>query len=72
MLLPNDQRKVDYCRDNNGICPYRHRVCDGLCNNCGLDAVEVENYHITFSRRRPEIEGDYEAAILARTADYDE
>lgn len=40
MLLPNDQRKVDYCKENNnGICPYIHKVCDGLCNNCGLDAI---------------------------------
>lgn len=45
MLSPNDQRKVDYCKENNnGICPYRHSVCDGLCNNCGLDATTTENY----------------------------
>jgi len=40
MLTLNDQRKVDYCKENNkGICPYIHKVCDGLCNNCGLDAI---------------------------------
>ena len=20
----------------NGKCPYKHKVCDGLCNNCGI------------------------------------
>lgn len=45
MLLPNDQCKVDYCKENNnGICPYIHKVCDGLCNNCGLDEKKMENY----------------------------
>ena len=40
MLLPNDQKKVDYCKENNnGICPYIYKVCDGLCNNCGLNAI---------------------------------
>ena len=19
-----------------GICPYKHKICDGLCNNCGI------------------------------------
>lgn len=27
----------------NGRCPYRHRVCDGLCNNCGI----LANYENT-------------------------
>lgn len=39
MLLPNDQRKIDRCtEENNGNCLYNSaRVCDGLCNNCPLD-----------------------------------
>lgn len=20
----------------NGKCPYKHKICDGLCNNCGI------------------------------------
>lgn len=45
MLAPNDQRKIDYCKEkNNGICPYVHKVCDGLCNNCGLNETKQENY----------------------------
>lgn len=43
MLSPNDQRKIDYCKENNnGICPYVHKVCDGLCNNCGLNETKPE------------------------------
>lgn len=38
MLCENDKRKVDYCAaNNNGKCPYKCRVCDGLCNNCPLN-----------------------------------
>ena len=38
MLCPNDQKKIDYCAENNGgKCPYKCRVCDGICNNCPLD-----------------------------------
>ena len=45
MLSPNDQRKVDYCKENNnGICPFVHKICDGLCNNCGLNESKAENY----------------------------
>ncbi len=45
MLSPNDQKKVDYCKVNNsGICPFVHKVCDGLCNNCGLNETKTENY----------------------------
>ena len=25
-----------------GICPYKHKTCDGLCNNCGI-LVTPEN-----------------------------
>lgn len=39
MLAPNDQRHIDYCAaHNDGYCMYRSRKCDGICNNCGLDA----------------------------------
>lgn len=41
MLTPGDQKHIDRCRDeNNGICLYRHRTCDGVCNNCPMDAPE--------------------------------
>ena len=43
MLLPNDQKKIDRCTaENNGICLYKPRVCDGLCNNCPLDIAPGE------------------------------
>ena len=70
MLTPNDQRKVDYCRDNNnGICPYRHRVCDGLCNNCGLDASPTENYSRIVPARNRWNDADYESLINYDTED---
>lgn len=47
MLTPNDQKKVDYCKENNnGICSYIHRVCDGLCNNCRLNTTTGESNKI--------------------------
>ena len=39
MLCANDQRHIEYCvKHNNGKCMYLDRICDGICNNCGLDA----------------------------------
>lgn len=32
-----------------GICPYKHRVCDGLCNNCGI----LANSESTFTKIIP-------------------
>lgn len=38
MLAPSDRAKIKYCAENNGgKCPYKCRVCDGLCNNCPLN-----------------------------------
>ena len=38
MLTDTDRAKIEYCAENNsGKCPYKFRVCDGLCNNCPLD-----------------------------------
>lgn len=39
MLTDRDKMHVDFCAEhNNGYCIYKHRICDGICNNCGLDA----------------------------------
>ena len=32
-----------------GICPYKHRACDGLCNNCGI----LANSENTFTKIIP-------------------
>ena len=64
MLSPNDQRKVDYCKENNnGICPFVHKICDGLCNNCGLNESKTENYgHIAIAHNYY-CNDDYESLI---------
>ena len=36
-----------------GICPYKRKVCDGLCNNCGILATP-EN---TFTKIIPSKQG---------------
>lgn len=64
MLLPNDQRKIDYCKENNnGICPYVHKVCDGLCNNCGLNETKPEKYSRIAPARNHWNNDDYESLI---------
>lgn len=38
MLCASDQHHIDVCKEqNNGICLYRHKECDGICNNCPMD-----------------------------------
>lgn len=64
MLTPNDQKKVDYCKENNnGICPYKHKVCDGLCNNCGLDAIAEKCDRIVPTRNWWNMNEDMEKLI---------
>ena len=64
MLTPNDQRKVDYCKENNnGICPFVHKICDGLCNNCGLNAMTTENYSRIVPARNQWCNDDMESQI---------
>ena len=64
MLSPNDQRKVNYCKENNnGICPFVHKICDGLCNNCGLNESKVENYGRIAPARNYYCNDDYESLI---------
>ena len=36
-----------------GVCPYKHKTCDGLCNNCGILAIP-EN---TFTKIIPSKQG---------------
>ena len=36
-----------------GVCPYKNKVCDGLCNNCGILA-KSEN---TFTKIIPSKQG---------------
>lgn len=44
-----EEIRISYCMENNnGICPYVHKVCDGLCNNCGLNAA-AENCNNTIA-----------------------
>ena len=64
MLSPNDQHKVDYCKENNnGICPFVHKICDGLCNNCGLNESKAENYGRIAPSHNYYCNDDYESLI---------
>ena len=27
-----------------GVCPYKNKVCDGLCNNCGILAKSENTF----------------------------
>ena len=27
-----------------GVCPYKNKVCDGLCNNCGILATPESTF----------------------------
>ncbi len=53
-----EEIRISYCMENNsGICPYVHKVCDGLCNNCGLNAgVEDSSGNIVKSHAHNDIE----------------
>lgn len=64
MTLPSNEKRA---KENNYKCPFRARVCDGLCNNCPQNIVHSENP--TFapaSGRNWNDENDYEGAILTQ------
>lgn len=43
-ITPTDASHIEYCkREHDGYCPFRHVKCDGLCNNCGLNAPSIMN-----------------------------
>ena len=43
MLCENDAKIIEATQ---GKCPYKARVCDGLCNNCpkGAELARPKNY----------------------------
>ena len=50
MHIPVEERIKEI---TNGVCPYKCKVCDGLCNNCEILATP-EN---TFAKITPSKQG---------------
>ena len=50
MYIPVEERIKEI---TNGVCPYKCKVCDGLCNNCEILAAP-EN---TFAKIIPSKQG---------------
>ena len=48
MYIPVEERIKEITK---GICPYKHKVCDGLCNNCGILQTFENTFTITSSKQ---------------------